>query len=825
MTDFLLISLLTTLLPTSEPIEAERVDSLRQVQLDEVNVVTTIKENGQMRQQPWAVTLIGKGQLTDHHVTSLKGAGVLVPNLFMPDYGSRMTSAIYIRGIGSRINTPAVGLYVDNIPYIDKSAFDFNFYDIERVDVMRGPQGTLYGRNTMGGLVRVYTKNPFSYEGTDLKLGYATGDNHRSLSLTHYHHVNDHLAFAGGGYYEGGDGFFRNSTTGEKADNIESGGGRIRGIFKPSDQLSLDFNLSYDYSEEGAYPYFYTGSLTDSEDYQPLVGQISNNRKHTYRRGLLNAGLNIEYKANGWQLNAVTGYQDINDRMLMDQDFIAPDIYTLEQRQRIHTLNEEIILKNTDQQSRWQWISGMNLMYQWLDTEGPVTFYQDGLDWLAGNINAMMPSIDKIPMLQRMGFGDMGIAFRGNQLLMSGSYHTPTMGAALFHQSTFRLTDQLSATLGLRLDYEHQQMDYDSPAHVDYAFTLPNRVNDKMSVSLQDLVSDVRYEGSLSHDRFRLLPKFALQYDFSPSSNLYASVAMGQRSGGYNLQMFSDLLQGSMRVNMMEGVKEGVGNYLDYLTANTPGMPKQLPDPENPGQMISLADYVRRAMAQNMPQLQVPSTQQVVYKPEYSWNFELGSHLTLTDCMLTLDAALFYNRIFDQQIARFAPSGLGRMMVNASQSQNYGGELSARWLPDSHLAFTGNYGYTHATFLDYDDGNHDYSDNYVPFVPMHTLNLDAAYTWHFSDGTGLLGIRALTLGADCTGTGRIYWTESNSVSQPFYTTLGARLTLECQQLTVNLWGKNLTDERYNTFYFESASRGFEQHGKPLQVGIDLSLHF
>ena len=53
-------------------------------------------------------------------------------------------------------------MYVDNIPYIDKSAFDFNFYDIERIDILRGPQGTLYGRNTMGGLVKVHTRKELS---------------------------------------------------------------------------------------------------------------------------------------------------------------------------------------------------------------------------------------------------------------------------------------------------------------------------------------------------------------------------------------------------------------------------------------------------------------------------------------------------------------------------------------------------------------------------------------------------------------------------------------------------------------------------------------
>ena len=83
-------------------------------------------------------------------MTSIKHLTGLVPNFYMPDYGPRLTSAIYIRGIGSRINTPAVGLYVDNVPYLDKSAFDFNTYDIERIDVLRGPQSTLYGRNAMG---------------------------------------------------------------------------------------------------------------------------------------------------------------------------------------------------------------------------------------------------------------------------------------------------------------------------------------------------------------------------------------------------------------------------------------------------------------------------------------------------------------------------------------------------------------------------------------------------------------------------------------------------------------------------------------------------
>ncbi len=811
--------LVALLLPLS--IMAMEADSSRVVQLQGVEVIS-FKENGSLRQQPSSVTLITHGQMEEAHITSLKTASVKVPNLFIPDYGSRLTSAIYIRGIGSRINTPAVGLYVDNVPYLDKSAFDFNFYDIESIDVLRGPQGTLYGRNTMGGLVRVYTKNPFDYQGTDLKLGYATGDNHRSFALTHYHRPSDVFAFSAGGYYEGGDGFFTNDKTDESVDDLQSGGGRIRAILLPNDAWTLDMSISYDYSDEGAYPYYYMGSVTETESYPDLIGRISNNRRHSYRRNLLNVGLNLEYRAERWQMNAVTGYQYLQDRMFLDQDFLSSDIYSLEQRQRINTITEEVTFKNLNA-DHWEWVTGLNLMYQDLHTTGPVTFYDDGLRWLEGNINTVMPTIDRIPMLQMMGFTGMAVNFRGENLLMDGTYDTPSYGAALFHQSVYRFNDRLSATLGLRLDYEHHQMEYYSPADVCFGFRMPNNSNPKMAVDLQDLESHILYEGKLEDDHFRVLPKLALKYEFDDDDNIYTSVAMGHRSGGYNLQMFSDLLQGALRVDMMDGVKEGVGGYLDYLAETNPVMPKYIPDPDNPGEMVYLPTFVRRVMAQNMPQFEIPRIDQIVYRPEYSWNFELGTHLTLLDYTLNLDAAVFYNRLYDQQISRFAPSGLGRMMVNAGKSQSCGGEIAARWMPDKHLTLAGNYGYTHSTFLDYDAGDgHDYTDNHVPFVPAHTLNLEAAYSWFLNDG---FAMKSITLGANYAGSGRVYWTEDNSASQSFRSQLGARIGLTFEYLDVHIWGKNLTDNEYNTFYFVSASRRYEQHCKPLQVGIDLNFHF
>ena len=130
-------------------LHATEADSLRVVDIEVVTIVSQPKTHAPLRQQPLATTLVGAEMLKEHSVQSVKGLSGLTPNLFIPNYGSSLTSAIYIRGIGSRINSPAVGLYVDNIPYPDKAAFDFPFIGVERVDVLRGPQGTLYGRNTI----------------------------------------------------------------------------------------------------------------------------------------------------------------------------------------------------------------------------------------------------------------------------------------------------------------------------------------------------------------------------------------------------------------------------------------------------------------------------------------------------------------------------------------------------------------------------------------------------------------------------------------------------------------------------------------------------
>ena len=760
-------------------------DTTKVIDIEEVVVIATPKENSRLRQQPVSATSLSQEDMRNNAVTSVKSLSALVPNLFIPDYGSKLTTSVYIRGIGSRINTPAIGLYVDNIPFIDKSAFDFNYADVERIDVMRGPQGTLYGRNTMGGLIRVFTKSPFTYQGTDLRLSAATYNNYQA-SLTHYHRISTQFAFSAGAFYSHKGGFFKNDFNGKRIDTDNEFGGRIRAIWLPTENLKLDFTVNYEYTNQGGYPYEYTGRTDgETEDRAGYIGSISYNNDCGYRRNLVNSGVNLEYQGRNFTLSSATGFQYLYDRMDLDQDFTEQDIYTIMQKQNSKTLSEEIVMKSKPG-SRWQWTTGVSGFYQWLDTDAPVTFRQDGVKtMIEDNANSMFPSGNPAAPT-------MHLTVNNSTLPVPGRFETPVLNGAVYHQSTLNdlFVDGLSLTVGLRLDYEKIKMHYDSGTDMDFDFLFGMG---PMHITSENLHAVSSFIGEESADYTQFLPKFALEYAWNPQNNVYASVTKGYRSGGYNIQMFSDLIQGSLRNAM-----------IDALAA----------DP----------NFKRFAsMLENFKTGSASIREATLYKPEYSWNYEIGTHLTLFGGKLQADLAAFYMDTRDQQISRFADSGLGRITVNAGKSRSIGAEASLRSQITDALSLYGSYGYTYATFTDYTlSDTEDYNGNYVPFVPKHTFTAGGQYVFRLRKGAWLDNI---TVNANYRAAGRIYWTEQNNASQPLYGILNGRVSLNKGNGQVGFWINNALNKDYQAFYFETMNRGFAQQGRPLQFGIDLKCRF
>ncbi len=791
--------------------DAVPADTSRVIDIEEVVVVASPKENFKLREQPSSVTLFSREDMERFGIKSIKNLTSYARNLFIPDYGSRMTSAIYIRGIGSRINTPAVGLYLDNMPVIDKSSFDFFMLDIDRVDVLNGPQATLYGRNSMGGLIRTYTVNPMKKQGTMIKLGATGRTTGRRVSAITRQKINDRLAFSLGGYYSAENGFFRNDSTGRKADDSHEAGAKARLVYQPSKRLSLDLQVNYNYTDQGAYPYYYTGkapSSKSSEPYPQYINKLTSNRNNNYRRNSLTSGLAAGYKFKKGTLSSVTSWQFLQDRMVMDQDFLAADIYSLGQMQRSHALSEEITYKTTGE-NRWQSVSGLFFMHQSMHTNSPVSFYSDGMSMLNANFSRVIPPVSyENPYNHQMTNVEMSLALTDPSMKFNGKYYTPVSNYAIFHQSTIKdlFVRNLSLIVGLRLDLEHQSLDYNmNSTEINYSFS--TSMSKPANLTVQPAVNGARKD-----DYVQLLPKAALQYDFNNRlGNVYVSFSKGFRSGGYNIQMCSELAQTQMQGDMMRGVK----NYCDNLFQG-------LIDNARNDVVRDMFSGIKEKVDNNIPDINAPDAKTLRYKPEYSLNYEIGTHLNLLERALQIDAAMFYMSTRNQQISHFSLNGLGRQMVNAGKSACCGAELGLRSsLLDGKMDIAASYGFTHSEFRKYNDGKNNYKGKNVPFVPMHNMSVAANYKFNLSNSF----VEAFTVGADVCGAGRIYWTEDNNTWQNFYATLGAHISAEMKNVKLNVWGKNITNSKYNVFYFESMSRGFEQHAAPCRFGADISFEF
>ena len=473
-------------------------DTSRVYDIDEVVVVDQPKEAFRLRQQPLSSTSFNTSLLQGLNVQDARHLSTFVPSFSMPEYGSRYTSSIYMRGIGSRVYSPAVGVYVDGMPILSKSAFNFHMYDVDRVDILHGPQGTLYGMNTEGGLIRLYSRNPFHYQGTDVKLSVGTKW-HRQIEVSHYEKLNDKTAYSVAGFYGGQNGFFRNQYDGSRADLINEFGAKGRFLWHPTERLNFDFIADYQYTRQNGFPYGQVvteDEISSANITSPLYGlkagtQLPNqNRQGNYRRNILNTGLGIKYAGNGFDINSMTSWQFLRDYMLMDIDYRPQDFIHLTQRQSGNALTEELSIKSQNN-SKWHWTFGAFGSYQWLKTIAPVYFDQEINRYLSkkitdyaynGILNAMARS-----MAERMIAGGMpkelanktarasaaaiiagagGVNINMTMDPVPGTFRTPTFNFGIYHESNIELSDRLMATLGLRYDYSRVSIDYATSARV-----------------------------------------------------------------------------------------------------------------------------------------------------------------------------------------------------------------------------------------------------------------------------------------------------------------------------------------------------------------------
>lgn len=691
-----------------------------------------------------------------------KNLSCLVPNLHIPDYGSSMTSSVYMRGFGSRIDNPVIGMYIDDIPVLNKNSYDMDLLDIRKIDVFRGPQGTLYGRNSLCGVLSLSTVSPSVMRGGRASLEYGSA-NTFAAKVSYYGTTSGGAALGGLVGYRRTDGLYTNVLTGRKCDPSDAFSLRLKTEKSLTPLLEFENILSVSMLDQGGWPYGYY-----DESFGTVL-PVAYNDYCGYKRLNVTEGVKFRRNAENFRLSSVTSWQMLLDRMDLDQDFTPASMFTLTQIQRENALTQELILTPEGRWKNdwWDWQTGFFAFGKYNAMSAPVRFKQDGINELiTGNANENIPD----------EFGDLEIL--ETSFPIRSDFGIFTGGVAVYHESYFSVGKWLF-TAGLRLDYEGSRMSYDSNADISYRLTtMPG---------FRPLSVD--YRGVVTNGYFEAIPKLSVLYDMESASGkggtrIFAVASKGYKSGGFNTQIFSDILQNTMMSDMMSDL----GVYLDEDTSAV-------------------------------------TAENTTYAPETSWNYELGMNfgydLPGRSHRINGAVSVFYIDCRNQQITIFPPGkSTGRMMANVGRSRSCGMEAELGYMYRG-FGLAASAGYTDARFVFYDDGHNDNSGNRIPYSPEFTVFVRASYTF----GLGSDIVRNLNLAADLRCTGRVWWNETNTLSQAPYMLLGADMSLDFKWFDLFFRGENLTGTVYDTFYFMSVGNSFFQRGKPFKWSAGVSIEF
>ena len=730
MTAMVLLSLFTAITPLE--------DTLTQ-QLPMITV-TALKEQVPLERVASALSAISFEALQKSSTYRPNALSSIIPGLHIPDYGASLTSTIYLRGLGSRMENPVMGLYIDGIPVIDKNAYDFDWEGVNRATMLRGPQGTLYGRNAMGGVLSLSTFSPCDDYRPTLRIEYGTANTVRAgISFTAG-------SSALSATYRHTDGYFDNAYKNEPCDPYDGLALRWKWTNCYDEHLTMTNTLSANISKEGGFAY---GMWKDGTQHP-----VSYNDEGSYKRLSVIEGYRLRHHGDLLVTDATASLQLLADDMHMDQDYTDKSIFTLQQKELSGAGTMEVTIRRADDEALWQPQTGLFTFYRLNQMSAPVTFKREGIETLIlNNANSHIPT----------EIGQLAIS---DQLMpVNSDFLIDTWNAALFHESVFDL-DRWLITAGIRFDYEGGTMDYDCNTRLHYRFEPIMTVDRDLSIP---------YKGTVSHSHFEVLPKLSVLFRASSSIALYSTVSKGYRAGGFNTQIFSDILQ-----NMtMTATMNDMGVYLDRPFVSV-------------------------------------SAQNTEYDPETAWNMELGTRIRHES--FSAEASAYYMDVLGQQLTVFPPGmSTGRMMTNAGRSRSMGVEAELGWNPGqfrSHIS----YAWCDARFVTFNDGNNDYSGNRLPYVPEHTLYASTGYSLN-------IGNRTLDIDASLRGEGPYSWNESGTQKEPFRLRAGARIALVSNDWELYVRADNLTDEPGRSFYFKSMGNEFFASSKPrmIMTGITLKL--
>ncbi|EGV29810.1 TonB-dependent siderophore receptor [Thiorhodococcus drewsii AZ1] len=454
-------------------------------------IVTAEKREQSLQDVPLSVSAIDEVELEDAGIETADDLDARVPSLYIQN-GATATSFMSLRGIVSQ-QTPGapagIGVYVDGVIRMDPlSALMSNvdLLDVERVEVLRGPQGTLWGRNTEAGAINIVTRRPDNEARAKARVtvgneGYRVGELSGNIPL-----IDQEMFLSLAGVRTLRDGYSTNTVSGQDVDDVDEG--MFRGKLRWLPLSGLDVQLTVDKAEarDGTYDYSYvSGSDISNATPRKITSDRDDQREHHDSYGF---SLDVNYDMDVATLTSITAYRKNETENLGDTDFSAYDIMEALAKLNQEQWTQELRLTSKEDGGRLEWLVGVFLF----DTKHD--------NWLDSTTGSDAMAVYGYPE----GFP-----------LSVGSDELEEQGQAVFGSVSYDLTERWSLTGGLR--YEHEEKDFSSSGLL-YG-------------------EPVRFDKDASYSEF--LPKLSVSYNWSPDLMAYASVSQGARSGGFNSPLVS----------------------------------------------------------------------------------------------------------------------------------------------------------------------------------------------------------------------------------------------------------------------------------------------
>jgi iron complex outermembrane receptor protein len=447
--------------------------------------VTAQKEPEDARKLPVSVTAVSSDTINDAGIRTISEAGIFAPNVSFTEFTARKLSNARFRGIGSSPNNPAITTFIDGVPQLNANSSSIELLDIDRIEFVRGPQSPLFGRNTLGGVINVMSRQPTFGKWTgqlSVPFGnYSAWDIRGNASGTL---IEDTLSASGAFSYAARDGFTVNDVTGNDLDSRGAFSGKGQLLWKPAEGWLARVIVSGERARDGDY------GLNDLEALRSNPYRSSRDYEGYANRDIFGTTILAEHTSATLRVTSTTGFVKWTTEDSTDLDYSAMPLVVRNNTEDDFQFTQEVrvapvtpVRLSANAALRWQ--AGAFLFTQ--------NYQQDAVNTIAPFV--LSPFVG-VPVNQYSPVSELD-----------------DVGFGIFGQGTVTFKEKLDIVAGARVDYESKNADLKT--FFDPAIAPPSVVVDDESF------------GNVS-------PQFAVAYRFTPEYGLYGTVARGYKAGGFN---------------------------------------------------------------------------------------------------------------------------------------------------------------------------------------------------------------------------------------------------------------------------------------------------